>query len=109
MTQTGTAAGKPHFIPYQQIVNFRAAGPPVDVWALAACLYYALTGTYPRDFPTGKDPWHVVLQTNPVPIRQRQPAVPAHLAHVIDKALHDRPDFGFTTATDLGKALKRAM
>jgi hypothetical protein len=105
LTRTGTAAGKPYFLPYQQIVNFRAAGPPVDVWALAACLYYLLTANYPRDFPAGKDPWQVVLQTQPVPIRHREPTLPARLAHIIDTALRDRPDIGYTSAGDLHRAL----
>ncbi|MFD0578563.1 protein kinase domain-containing protein [Dactylosporangium darangshiense] len=31
LTRTGTAAGKPYFMPYQQVVNFRHARPAVDV------------------------------------------------------------------------------
>jgi eukaryotic-like serine/threonine-protein kinase len=106
LTRTGTAAGKPYFLPYQQIVNFRSAGPPVDVWALAACLYYMLTGTYPRSFPADKDPWQVVLQTPPVPIRRREPTLPAQLAHIIDTALRDWPDIGSTSARDLHQTLQ---
>ncbi len=105
LTRTGTAAGKPLFMPYQQIVNFKHARPAVDVWALAACLYHMLTGTYPRDFPANKDPWQIVLQTEPVPIRQREPSVPSPLARVIDRALRDRPEIGFSSADDLRHAL----
>ena len=43
----------------------------MDVWAAAASLYHMLTGAYPRDFPSGKDPWQVVLQTGAVPIRPK--------------------------------------
>jgi len=105
LTRTGAAAGKPHFMPYQQVVNFRQASPAVDVWALAACLYWMLAGTYPRDFPPLRDPWFVVLQTDPVPIRRRQPALPAALAEVVDTAVRDRPDIGFATAAELRAAL----
>jgi pSer/pThr/pTyr-binding forkhead associated (FHA) protein len=105
LTRTGTAAGKPYFMPYQQVVNFRHARPAVDVWALAACLYHLLTGDYPRDFGGGKDPWQIVLQSPAVPILRRNPDVPRPLAEVIDAALQDRPQIGFQTAADLRRAL----
>jgi serine/threonine-protein kinase len=50
-TRTGTAAGKPCFIPRQQVVNYKYAGADVDVWAMAACFYNMVTGEFPRDFP----------------------------------------------------------
>ncbi len=105
LTRTGTAAGQPYFLAYQQVVNFRHARPAADVWALAACLYFMLTGTYPRDFPANKDPWQVVLKTQPVPIRKREPTLPDPIARVIDKALRDRPEFSFSTAAEFQHAL----
>jgi hypothetical protein len=108
LTRTGTAAGKPTFMPYQQVINFRYARPAVDVWALAACLYRMLTGTYPREFPAGRDPWLIVLQTEAVPIRRRVPSVPGPLAEVIDTALRDRPEIGYAAAADLSRALREA-
>lgn len=77
----------------------------MDVWALAACLYYTLTGKHPRDFPRGKDPWQVILQAEPVPIRQREPDIPAALAEVIDEALRETPPSTFTTADEFRQAL----
>ncbi|MFB8138532.1 protein kinase domain-containing protein [Streptomyces parvus] len=109
LTRTGATAGKPMFMPRQQVVNFRKAPPAVDVWALAACLYHALTGKTPREFPPGKDPWQVVLQEPAVPIRRREPGVPAPLADVIDQALRERPEIGFRSAADFRTALEQAM
>jgi serine/threonine-protein kinase len=109
LTRTGTTAGKPHFMPRQQILNFKNAQPEVDTWAMAACLYWLLTGRPPRDFPADKDPWRVVLQDRAVPLRRRNPALPAALAEVIDEALRDQPAIGFRTATALRRALQRAM
>jgi serine/threonine protein kinase len=105
LTRTGVTAGKPWYIPRQQVINFRNVTPAVDVWALAACLYHALTGTCPRDFPRDKDPWQVILQAEPVPIRQREPAIPKTLAEVIDEALRENPTSAFQTADDLRQAL----
>ncbi|WP_017624044.1 protein kinase domain-containing protein [Nocardiopsis chromatogenes] len=108
LTRTGTAAGKPHFMPRQQVVNFKNASPAVDVWAMAACLYAALTGRAPRDFPRGKDPWQLVLQTPAVPVRERAPDVPRALADVVDHGLRERPAIGFATAREMLDALQEA-
>ncbi|GAA2096631.1 protein kinase domain-containing protein [Actinomadura alba] len=107
LTRTGSAMGKPYFMPRQQVINFKYSKPEVDVWALAACLYWMLTGAFPRDFPPAKDPWQVVLQDAPVPVRERNPAVPVRLAETLDQALRDRPAIGFTTAADLRHALEQ--
>ncbi len=108
LTRTGATAGKPMFMPRQQVVNFRKAPPAVDVWALAACLYNALTGKTPREFPPGKDPWQVVLQEPAIPIRRREPGIAAPLADVIDQALRERPEIGFRSAADFRMALEQA-
>jgi pSer/pThr/pTyr-binding forkhead associated (FHA) protein len=105
LTRTGATAGKPWYLPRQQVINFRDVTPVVDVWALAACLYHSLTGTYPRDFPRGKDPWQNILQADPVPIRRRDPAVPRALAGIVDDALREDPNAPFQTAGELRQAL----
>jgi serine/threonine protein kinase len=108
-TRTGSVAGKPYFLPRQQVVNFKYVKPEVDVWAPAASFYVMLTGQAPRDFPEGKDPWQVVLQTSAVPIRQRDAAVPKKLAEVIDQALIDKPAIAFKSAAEFARALTAAL
>lgn len=97
LTRSGTLAGTPYFMPRQQVINFKYAKPEVDLWATAATLYAMLTGTYPREFNRG-DPYLVVLQTNAVPIRQRNASIPKRLAEVIDLALIDKPEICFKSA-----------
>ncbi|MDR2353274.1 MAG: protein kinase [Deltaproteobacteria bacterium] len=104
-TRTGSVAGSPATMPRQQVLDFKHAGPEVDVWAVAASLYKLLTGEYPRDFPEDEDPWRVVLNKNPVPIRSRRPNIPPYLAKVIDAALVDRPNIEFQKAQVLKDAL----
>jgi eukaryotic-like serine/threonine-protein kinase len=108
-TRTGTAAGKPWFMPRQQVVNYKYVQPEVDVWAMAATLYFMLTGLYTRDFPKGQDPWNVVLKTRPVPIRKRKASIPSGLAEVIDLALVDKPEMRFKSALEFKRALDGAM
>jgi hypothetical protein len=106
---TNGTAGKPVFMPRQQVVDFKYSKPEVDVWAAAATLYNMLTGAYPRDFPNAKDVWQTVLNTDAVPIRRRKASIPAKLAEVIDAALVDRPEIQFKSAVELKRALEGAL
>jgi serine/threonine-protein kinase len=106
-TRTGEVAGTWEFLCRQQVIAYKSAKAEIDVWAVAASLYNMLTGQVPRDFPVNKDPWLVLLESKPVPIRQRNPQVPARLAEVIDRALIDDPDILFKTAVELKRALEQ--
>jgi hypothetical protein len=68
-----------------------------------------LTGAVPRDFPRGRDPWQVALQTQPVPIRKRKPSLPKKLAEVIDLALVDQPEIHFKSASEFKRALEQVL
>ncbi|MEI2581461.1 protein kinase domain-containing protein [Scytonema sp. PRP1] len=103
-TLTGSKAGTPVFMCRQQLLHFKHVQPEVDVWAAAACLYYMLTGTLPRNF-TGKDLFIAVLENDPVPIRQRDASIPQKLAEVIDLALVEKPELYFKSATKFKQAL----
>ncbi|GAB4524795.1 MAG: hypothetical protein Tsb0014_03590 [Pleurocapsa sp.] len=103
-TLTGNAMGTPVFIPRQQVLNFKYALPDVDIWATAASLYNMLTGTYPRDCK-GQDPFIAVLQSQPIPIKKRNPAIFDALANVIDLALKDNPQLHFKSALDFKNSL----
>ncbi|MEH2194039.1 MAG: protein kinase [Nostoc sp.] len=106
-TLTGTQAGTPVFMPRQQVLNFKYAQPEVDIWAVAACLYNMLTGSFPRDF-TG-DPFLAVLQNEPIPIRERDATIKQPLAQVIDLALVDKPEIHFKSAAEFKQALLGAL
>ena len=108
-SRTGAFAGTVTFMPRQQLVNYKYATPEVDVWAMAATLYYMLTGAPPRNFPTGVDPIAVVLGTDAVAIRQRDRSIPKQLASVIDSALVDKPQIAVKTAAELKRAIARAL
>jgi hypothetical protein len=50
-----------------------------------------------------------VLQTDPVPIRQRNSAIPRDLADLIDAALVDRPALSYQSAAEFKRALERIL
>ncbi|NMF63379.1 protein kinase domain-containing protein [Brasilonema octagenarum] len=103
-TFTGFRAGTPVLICRQQLLNYKHVKPEVDVWAAAGCLYYMLTGFYPRNF-TDKDLWKAILEDDSVPIRQRDANIPQRLAEVIDLALVEKPEIYFKSATQFKQAL----
>jgi serine/threonine protein kinase len=108
-TRTGMTFAKPLFVPRQQVIDFRYTNPDADVWAAAATLYNMLTGHTPRDFPRGKDPWQVVLNTPPVLLRVRDRTLPERLAEVLDYALDDSQELHFKSAAEFKKALTESL
>jgi eukaryotic-like serine/threonine-protein kinase len=109
MSMTGDVGGTVAFMARPQVISYKYAKPDVDVWSMAASLYYLLTGRVPRDFPRGQDPIRVVLNTDAVPIRDRDRKIPKRLAKVIDEALVDKPRITIASAADLAAALREAL
>jgi serine/threonine-protein kinase len=107
-TRTGDVGGTYEFMCRQQVAAYRDAGPEVDVWSLAATLYYLLTGCTPRDFGDG-DRCLAVLEVDPTPIRKRRSDLPSRLAEVIDAALKEEPAMTFKTAGAFKRALEDAV
>lgn len=91
MSITGQYAGTPVFMPPEQIVNFKYVKPVSDVWSFAATLYNLLTGKFPYRFDPKRDPIDVILNENPVPIRERLPNIENSIAVAIDKSLKRDP------------------
>jgi hypothetical protein len=72
---------------------------------MAATFYNMLTGALPRDFRPGLHPLRVILSEPPVPIRQRDPSIPATVAEVIDRAMSDSLAQRYPTALAFREAL----
>jgi serine/threonine-protein kinase len=107
-TRSGQVAGTLHFMPRQQILDYRYAKPDVDVWAAAASYYNMLTGTYPKNF-RGRDPYTVALNDPAIPINRRDARIPKRLAEAIDTALIERPHIGIQSVKELKKAIENAL
>ena len=104
-TLTGTAMGTPCCMPRQQVLNFKYVKPDVDVWAIAATLYFMLTGFYPRQLTDAVDPMLEILTKPTTSIRERDASIPQPLAELIDLALVDYPELHFKSAIAFKEAL----
>ena len=109
LTRTNATGGTLAYMPPEQVRDFRAAGPPADQYAAAATLYFLLTGHPVYDFPTEAHlQYSLLLQTQPVPIRQRRPELPDALVSAIHKALQRNPANRYKDIAGFREALRRA-
>lgn len=107
-TATGTAMGTPSFMSRKQVLNFKYAKPDLDVWAVAASLYFMLTLKYPRDLKCS-EPMLAILRTQPLPIHERDNSISPSLAKLIDLALKDDSELNFHSALNFKQALVQAI
>lgn len=76
--------------------------PVSDVWSFAATLYHHLTGKFLYRFDPERDPIDIIINENPIPIRDRLPGFAKEIATTIDKALVRNPK---DRSPDAGKLL----
>jgi eukaryotic-like serine/threonine-protein kinase len=107
-TRTGAIGGSMAFMPRRQVMNYKYAQPDADLWAITACLYRMLTGETPRDFPPEAEPVAIVLREPPIPVRDRESAIPPRLAEVIDETL-DESSTSPTSAAALAQSVRDAL
>lgn len=96
------------YMPRERVTGFRKVLPASDVWSIAACFYYLLTGVPPRDNESQRMPICTVLESDPLPIRERQPNIPEPIAEVLDTALAPEPSRRFADAEAFRDAVKAA-
>jgi serine/threonine protein kinase len=98
--QHDEAWGTPEYMAPEQIVSNRY-GPPVDIYALAVTIYYALTRHHPFDADLPRDILYAKIHGNPVPITRRNRNWPASLHRVLARSLSRDPSERHETATEL--------
>ncbi len=106
LTVMGSVGGSTHYMPPEQILDFRQAKPAADQYALAATLYYLLTAHKIHDYPEGnRQALMMILHNDPIPIRSRRAEIPEALSAAIQKALSREPAARFPDASAFRKAL----
>ena len=81
LTTSGALIGSPAYMSPERVQGHEA-GPPSDLWALGAVLYYAAEGHSPFDRDSTAATLHAVVTETPVPAR-----CPGRLASVIQGLL----------------------
>lgn len=105
-TLSGESGGSIGYMPPEQLLEFHQSKPTNDIYSVGATLYRLLSGQLPYDFP---ELFHsrvrVLLQHDPVPLRERVPKLPKELCEIVDRCLRRKPSERWPTAEALRDAL----
>jgi eukaryotic-like serine/threonine-protein kinase len=108
ITGAGLTMGSVPYMAPEHLINYRNLKPATDVFEMAATFYHMLTGTFAWNFRKNTDPYKVILQETPAPIRSREAAIPVKVAAVLDRALSRNPADRYLDAAEFLKAWGQA-
>jgi serine/threonine protein kinase/WD40 repeat protein len=108
LTLTGQVLGSPSFMPPEQASGERGRiGPPSDIYALGAILYYVLTARPPFVAESVSEVLRLVMTAEPPSPRLLNPMVPRDLETICLKCLEKEPGRRYRTAGELAEELSR--
>jgi hypothetical protein len=110
MTLAGAVLGTPAYMAPEQAAGLpEATGPATDVFGLGAILYQLLTGRPPFQGADVRTTLRQAEQGRVLPVRQVNPAVPAALARICERALAADPRMRYGSAAALERDLRRYL
>lgn len=104
LTAPGLLVGTPAYLA-PELVAGRPATPTVDVYALGAVLYEALSGRKPFEAPTAVAMLSRIASGRPPSLRLECPDADPELVAIIERAMQRAPERRFASAAQLHDAL----
>jgi serine/threonine protein kinase len=107
-TRAGTAMGTLAYMSPEQ-ASGEAIDHRTDIWSLGVVLYEMATGRKPFDAGDRRATVNAILSSGATPASGLNPALPADLDLILDKALEKERDLRYQTAADFRADLKRLL
>ncbi len=111
VTMVGDVAGTIAYMPPEQVRDFKDVKPPSDIYAIGMTAYSLLTGAHALDIAPKAgiaETVKAIFEKPIIPIRNRIPDVPPHVAAVIETALAKQVEARWRTAGAMREALLAA-
>ncbi len=105
ITTEARVLGTLAYIAPEQAQDARFVLPAADLYSAGAMLYYLLAGQPPYQFGSSRNALAIIADTDPVPLTQHCPDLPASLTGIVHQALARRPDDRFGSAAEMRLAL----
>ncbi len=87
LTRSGITMGTPLYMSYEQLISARDVDVRTDVHSFGVMLYEGLTGQLPYDGDSFAGIAMQIVNGNPVPPREIEPAIPPALERVVLRAM----------------------
>ena len=107
LTAPGEGMGTLAYMPPEQLDNALMADQRSDIYSLGATLYHMLTGQRPFNEKTTRKFIMKILNKMPDPMTELNPAVPAELQDIVERAMSKEPEDRYQTPAELEKDLKQ--
>jgi tetratricopeptide (TPR) repeat protein len=108
-TRTGEILGTPGYLAPEQARGERSVGPPADIHALGAILYFLLTGRPPFVGTTPVETVRQVMIEDPLPPSKLQPKLNRELETICLTCMQKEPEKRYASAQDLADELQRVL
>ena len=108
LTRTGSWVGTVDYLA-PELAGGEDASPLSDVYALAAVLFYCVTGNVPFDLPTEAAKLRAHAEATPPSVSGSAPGTPLKLDAVIARGMAKVPAERYETASELAEAAARAL
>jgi TolB-like protein/Flp pilus assembly protein TadD len=106
LTKAGTTIGTVSYMSPEQ-ARAQLTDARTDIFSLGTVLYQMATGALPFQGDSSAVIFEAILNRDPIPVEQLNPALPSELGRILGKALEKDRNFRYQSATELKTDLMR--